>query len=64
MELKTITEAINLLDEVMWWHCDPDSPDYNGCDTEPCSWCAKAASTLAHMERVKRTKERMASKFP
>ena len=36
-----------LLEEVMWWHSDPTLPDYNGCDTDPCTWCECAKSLLA-----------------
>ena len=28
-----------MLKEVRQWHADPDSSDYNECDTEPCSFC-------------------------
>ena len=35
-----------LLREVMTWHSDPTSPDYNGCEVDPCHWCAVAASLV------------------
>jgi hypothetical protein len=35
-----------LLEEVMWWHKDPNSGDYNGCDTDPCLFCELAKGLL------------------
>lgn len=40
------TDAERLLREVMSWHADPKSPDYNECDTAPCRWCEQAAAAL------------------
>ena len=31
-----------LLSEVMQWHSNTDSNDYNECDKDPCHWCANA----------------------
>lgn len=36
-----------LLREVMAWHADPKSPDYNGCDKERCNWCERASAALS-----------------
>jgi hypothetical protein len=38
--------AERLLREVMQWHSDPDSSDYNLCDKSPCQWCEDAAAAL------------------
>ena len=35
-----------LVREVMAWHADPESTDYNECDKEPCYWCANAISLI------------------
>ena len=35
-----------LVREVMSWHADPNSADYNECDREPCLWCQSAAAAL------------------
>ena len=32
-----------LLSDVMRAHADPESPDYNECETSPCQWCARCA---------------------
>ena len=37
---------VELIREVMGWHCDPDSPEYNECEREPCYWCEQAARVL------------------
>ena len=30
------------LSEVLEWHSDPESPDYNECEKHPCHWCSVA----------------------
>ena len=30
------------LSEVLQWHSDPESPDYNECEKHPCHWCSVA----------------------
>lgn len=35
-----------LLKEVLWWHKDPNSGKYNGCDTDPCLFCELAQGLL------------------
>jgi hypothetical protein len=35
-----------LLKQVMDWHSDPGSAEYNQCDTDPCSWCEMAQATF------------------
>ena len=35
-----------VIKEVMEWHRDEQSPDYAGCDTDPCQWCAHAEQAL------------------
>lgn len=36
-----------LIEEVLRIHADPNSPDYNDCDTDPCGWCVKANTFLS-----------------
>lgn len=36
----------SLVIEVMTWHADRNSPDYNECDREMCHWCANAAKLV------------------
>jgi hypothetical protein len=33
--------ADEMIDEIMASHNDPDSPDYNECEKDPCAWCAQ-----------------------
>jgi hypothetical protein len=40
-----------LVAEVMRWHRDPKSPDYNKCDKSPCAWCAEAAIKLDRLRQ-------------
>ena len=35
-----------LLREVMRWHSDPQAPEYNECDKDPCAWCTEAAMLI------------------
>lgn len=37
----------SLLEEVIGWHSDQQSGDYNACDTSPCMWCVDAKSALS-----------------
>lgn len=39
-----------LLQEVIWWHSDPDLAEYNGCDTDPCLWCVSAKLLLGEID--------------
>ncbi len=45
----------SLIREVMHWHADPDSSDYNECDKEHCHWCANAAAVLKEVEETEAT---------
>jgi len=45
-----------LLREVMSWHADKDSRDYNDCDQEKCLWC-ELAQGLIDQGPFKLTKE-------
>ncbi len=41
-----LDEASRLLDEVMSWHKDKNSPDYNECDKAECFWCEQAGKVV------------------
>lgn len=36
------TKIRKLIKEVMESHADPESNEYNRCDTDPCQWCRDA----------------------
>lgn len=38
--------AEELLREVMAWHSDPESTDYNECEKAPCAWCSDATAAI------------------
>ncbi len=38
--------AVVLLKEVMAWHADKTSADYNECDEHPCAFCVRAALAI------------------
>ena len=38
-----------LLQEIIDVHADPDNPEYNGCDKDPCMWCVSAKSYLEEL---------------
>lgn len=38
--------AVELLKEVMAWHADPHSEDYNCCEETPCAFCVRAALAI------------------
>lgn len=42
-----LTRARARLKEVMSWHADQESADYNDCDKELCTWCEDAAKVFA-----------------
>ncbi len=35
-----------LLTDVTSAHCDPESPDHNYCEVNPCQWCEDARKVL------------------
>lgn len=39
---EKIEKLSALIKEVMQWHADPNSSEYNECDTAPCFWCEQA----------------------
>jgi hypothetical protein len=41
------------LAEVLRWHSDPASPDYNECDKEPCHWCAVARELVTTNDKLR-----------
>ncbi len=43
--------ASELLREILTEHADPQSPNYNECDTDPCEWCVNARWWVGSMER-------------
>lgn len=46
-ELESLADKMNgLLREVMSWHADKDSRDYNDCDQEKCLWCEQAQKLI------------------
>lgn len=42
----TIDKMKCLLREVMAWHSDKDSRDYNDCDQTKCLWCEQAQELI------------------
>jgi hypothetical protein len=42
-----------LLCEVMRAHADPDNPEYNECDIEPCEWCTRAGELILYLPTPK-----------
>ena len=56
-ELESLADKMKgLLREVMSWHADKDSRDYNDCDQEKCLWC-ELAQGLIDQGPFKLTKE-------
>ena len=47
-----LAKAQELLREVMTWHSDADSSDYNGCDQDKCNWCERASRVVATEGKV------------
>ena len=41
-----LTRLVELVREVMFWHRDKKSSDYNECDTAPCHWCEQAQKAI------------------
>jgi len=46
-----------LLGEIMQQHADPNSPEYNMCDSGPCHWCEQAATLMPPNAPHERTPE-------
>ena len=46
---KTRLEIDTLISEVIKWHSDRLSPDYNECEVSPCNWCERAKKVLEEM---------------
>jgi len=47
-----LDRARELLREVMTWHSDAHSSDYNGCDQDKCNWCERASRLFATEGKV------------
>jgi len=47
-----LAKAQELLREVMTWHSDAHSSDYNGCDQDKCNWCERASRVGATEGKV------------
>ena len=47
-----LAKAQELLREVMSWHSDAHSSDYNGCDQDKCMWCERASRVVATEGKV------------
>ncbi len=45
-DTERLNLATDLLREVMDWHADPESNEYNECDTAPCDWCSQARRVI------------------
>lgn len=46
-ELESLADKMKgLLREVMSWHADKESRDYNDCDQEKCLWCEQAQELI------------------
>lgn len=44
-------KIIDLLQEVVRSHRDPDSPEYNECDTAECEWCRRAKAAIEYLKK-------------
>lgn len=42
-----IKRVETLFREIMRQHADPNAPEYNGCDVEPCYWCVQTAEIIS-----------------
>jgi len=45
-EIEQLKANKDLVREVMFWHRDKESSDYNECDTAPCHWCERAQKVI------------------
>jgi hypothetical protein len=51
--LETLADKMKgLLREVMSWHADKESREYNDCDQEKCLWCEQAQALVDAKETV------------
>jgi hypothetical protein len=44
--IDPIARLVILAKEVMAWHRDHNSPDYNECDKDPCHWCCSVQEAI------------------
>ncbi len=49
---EQIELTIELLEEVVCWHSDKASIDYNECDVDPCLWCSQAKDSIKFLESL------------
>ncbi len=42
----TINQAIELLEDIINMHTDPNSCDYNECEKDQCAWCELATAII------------------
>jgi len=50
MNTDQTTRAVELLTEVMEWHANPDSGEYNECDSSTCHWCQMAGALIDELQ--------------
>ena len=50
---EDMVRLVDLVREVMFWHRDKESSDYNECDTAPCHWCERAQKAIDELPNTK-----------
>lgn len=51
---KRALELEKLVREVMFWHRDKESAEYNDCDINPCMWCILAQKAIDGLPKGKK----------
>ena len=49
---KPVLRLVDLVRQVMYWHRDKESTNYNECDTAPCYWCAMAQKAIDELQNA------------
>lgn len=50
--VEPLVRLVALVREVMFWHRDKESVDYNECETLPCRWCEEAQKAIDALPNI------------
>jgi hypothetical protein len=49
---EALETLITYAEEVMQWHADPESSDYNQCDEDKCLWCEDVSKAIRALKQA------------
>lgn len=50
--VEPLVRLVAIVREVMFWHRDKESADYNECEKGPCHWCEEAQKAIDELSNA------------